>query len=201
MGGAGQPAIIPHHARAGPNTAIIHSARMLCCRGKARGWRSHGSFLFLDRGHRRCLAARHPAVVYRGAGGGPGDRRLYRAAAAAGGADPDRDRRPRSGARLWAAARRDPDRAVVERPQKTVAALSRSAFDQRGVVQGRVLATHRIGQRVFEAARPLPLGGRANLSVAADLVDAPIDFEPVIVRVAEFDRELATGAAAALEID
>ena len=39
------------------------------------------------------------------------------------------------------------------------------------------------------------------MAVAADLVDAPIDFEPVVVRVAELDRELAAGAPAALEID
>src|SRR5262245_38658909 len=39
------------------------------------------------------------------------------------------------------------------------------------------------------------------MAVAADLVDAPVDLQPVIVGVAEFDRELATGAAAPREID
>ena len=92
--------------------------------------------------------------------------------------------------------------ALVERPRAAPAVINRSAFvEQRGVMQGRVLAPHRIVERVFEAARPLPLGGRADSTIAADLVDAPIDFEPMIVGVAEFDRKLAAGAAAALEID
>jgi len=34
------------------------------------------------------------------------------------------------------------------------------------------------------------------MPVAADLVDAPINLQAVIVRIAEFDRELAAGAAA-----
>src|SRR5277367_5161904 len=84
--------------------------------------------------------------------------------------------------------------ALVERPRAAPAAINRSAFEQRGVMQGRVLAPHRIGERVFEAARTLPLGGRADSTIAADLVDAPIDFEPMIVGVAEFDSKLAAGA-------
>jgi hypothetical protein len=41
----------------------------------------------------------------------------------------------------------------------------------------------------------------SGLPVAADLVDAPIDFQAVIVRIAKFDSDLATGSAAAGEID
>ena len=59
----------------------------------------------------------------------------------------------------------------------------------------------RIGDRVLENAHAFPLRGRADLPVAADLVDAPVDFEPVVVGIAELDRELAAGAAPALEID
>ncbi len=34
----------------------------------------------------------------------------------------------------------------------------------------------------------------AHMPVAADLIDAPVNLQPVIVRVAEFDRELTSGA-------
>jgi hypothetical protein len=89
---------------------------------------------------------------------------------------------------LGSAARCHPDRVVIERPQAAPASVNSSAFEQRGVVQRRVLSAHRISERVFEAARALPLGSRADSTVAADLVDAPIDFEPVVVWVAKLDR-------------
>ena len=38
-------------------------------------------------------------------------------------------------------------------------------------------------------------------AVTADLVDAPIDLEPVAVGIAELHRDLHAGAPAALEID
>src|ERR1700741_4427594 len=39
------------------------------------------------------------------------------------------------------------------------------------------------------------------MAVAADLVDAPVNLQSVIVRIAEFDRELAAGAPPPGEID
>ena len=39
------------------------------------------------------------------------------------------------------------------------------------------------------------------MPVAADLIDAPINLKPVIVRIAEFDRELTSGAPPPDEID
>src|SRR5215472_15383293 len=76
-----------------------------------------------------------------------------------------------------------------------------SVFEQRRVVQGGVLAAHRVGDRVFEAAGALPLACRANVAVTADLVDTPVDLEPMIVRIAEFDGDLTAGSTAAGEVD
>ena len=39
------------------------------------------------------------------------------------------------------------------------------------------------------------------MAVTANLVDAPINLKPVTVGVAEFDRDLATGTAAASKVD
>src|SRR6516164_11843084 len=79
--------------------------------------------------------------------------------------------------------------------------VSLSIFEQRRVVQAGVLAAHRVGDRVFEAAGALPLARRAHVTVAADLIDAPVDLKPMIVRIAEFDGDLTAGAAAAGEVD
>src|SRR5882724_7105839 len=76
-----------------------------------------------------------------------------------------------------------------------------SARQQGRVLQRRVLAAHGIGDRLRQALRTLPLGRRAGATVAADLVDPPIDLEAVAVRIAELDGDLAAGPAAALEID
>jgi len=48
--------------------------------------------------------------------------------------------------------------ALVERPRAAPAAINRSAFEQRGVMQGRVLAPHRIVERV-QMARVLVFVG------------------------------------------
>ena len=68
-------------------------------------------------------------------------------------------------------------------------------------MQRGVLTAHRIGDRLVEAAHPLPFVARPRLFVAADLVDPPIDLKAVIVGIAEFDGQLAAGAPPALEID
>ena len=48
---------------------------------------------------------------------------------------------------------------------------------------------------------PFHCSGGRTCAVRADLVDAPVDFQVVAVRVLELDRELHAGAAAALEMD
>src|SRR5262249_28717203 len=76
-----------------------------------------------------------------------------------------------------------------------------SPSEQRPVVQGRVLAAHRIGNRSRKTAGTFPLAGRADQPIAADLIDTPIDLQPVIVGIAKFDRYLATCPAASGKID
>ena len=68
-------------------------------------------------------------------------------------------------------------------------------------MQRRILSANGVGDRIFEVARALPLARRTDMTVAADLVDAPVDFEAVIVRIAEFDSDLTAGATAAGKID
>src|SRR5260221_7349141 len=82
------------------------------------------------------------------------------------------------------------------RPAKRFLKLALRAIVQRGV-----LTTHRIGDRRIEAPHPFPFRLRPGPAIAADLVDAPIDFQAVAVGIAEFDGQLATGAPAALEND
>src|SRR4051812_46404620 len=69
------------------------------------------------------------------------------------------------------------------------------------VVERRVLAAHRVRDRLLEGLRPLPFGGGPDMAFLADLVEAPVDLEPVPVGVTELDGDLAAGAAAAVEID
>src|SRR5882762_7200331 len=87
------------------------------------------------------------------------------------------------------------------RAQRSNLAGGDPALEQRRVVQARVLAADRVGDCLFEARNALPFGRRAHMPVAADLVDAPVDLQPVVVGIAEFDRELAPGATAPGEID
>ena len=63
-------------------------------------------------------------------------------------------------------------------------------------MQCRILTAHRVGHRILQAAGALPLARRADLAVAADLIDAPVDLEPVIVGITKFDSDLTAGAAA-----
>ena len=72
---------------------------------------------------------------------------------------------------------------------------------QRLVVQGRVLARRGDAHGVFQAHRLAPFLGRPRAAVIADLVDAPVEFEVMAVGIQELDRDLAAGAAAALEDD
>src|SRR6266567_3615516 len=73
---------------------------------------------------------------------------------------------------------------------------------QEGRVHERgVLAPRGIRDRLLQALRPFPLGRRPRTPLGADLVEAPIDLEPVPVGISELDRDLATCAPPALEID
>ena len=64
-----------------------------------------------------------------------------------------------------------------------------------------VLARNGVGYRFFQRSDAVPLVGWTHPAVAADLIDAPIDFQRVIVGVAKLDGDLAAGAAAPFEID
>src|SRR5205814_8875704 len=72
---------------------------------------------------------------------------------------------------------------------------------QGRVHKSGVLTPHGIGDRLLKALRPFPLGRRPRTPLGADLVEAPIDLEPVPVGISELDRDLATCAPPALEID
>src|SRR5258708_4447008 len=73
---------------------------------------------------------------------------------------------------------------------------------QEGRVHERgVLAPRGIRDRLLQALRPFPLGRRPRMTFAADLIEPPIDLEPVPVGISELDRDLATCAPPALEID
>ncbi len=65
----------------------------------------------------------------------------------------------------------------------------------------RVLARNGVGYRFFQRSDAMPLAGRTHPAVAADLIDAPIDFQRMIVGVAKLHGDLAAGAAAPFEID
>ncbi len=47
----------------------------------------------------------------------------------------------------------------------------------------------------------VPFVGRPHAAVAADLIDAPVNFQRMIIRVAKLDGDLAAGAAPAFEVD
>src|SRR5207248_3453922 len=104
--------------------------------------------------------------------------------------------RPRTRSSSRAAAARG---AVGGNPRSAESArltLARRSGMQRGVLTG-----HRVGDRRIETAHPVPFLLGPRPAIAADLVDAPIDLQPVAIGVAEFDGELAAGAPAPLEID
>jgi hypothetical protein len=59
----------------------------------------------------------------------------------------------------------------------------------------------RVRDGLLQALSTLPFGRWAHLPVTADLIDAPVNLEAVIVRIAEFDRELTAGAPPTGEIN
>src|SRR3972149_4320809 len=65
----------------------------------------------------------------------------------------------------------------------------------------RVLSRHRIGDGFLQRLDAMPFVRWAHAAVAADLIDAPIDFQGVIVGIAKFHGDLAAGAAAPFKID
>lgn len=68
-------------------------------------------------------------------------------------------------------------------------------------MQRRALAAYGIGDGGGEAVRPFPFAQWPHRAIAANLIDTPVDLQAVPVRIAEFDGDLAAGAAPALEID
>src|SRR5690348_1635294 len=93
------------------------------------------------------------------------------------------------------ALRRDRMRAA------SLAFFGRQLLVQRGIMERRVLAFDRLVDRLFEAVRPHPFLGRPHITVAANLIEPPIDLQPVTVGIAELDRDLRPGPAAAFEVD
>src|ERR1041385_640634 len=72
---------------------------------------------------------------------------------------------------------------------------------ERWILQGCILSRYGIGNRRFQPAHAVPLLARPRPPIAADLVNAPIYLQPVVVRIAEFDGQLATGAPASFKVD
>lgn len=68
-------------------------------------------------------------------------------------------------------------------------------------MQRRALAAYGIGDGGGEAVRPFPFAQWPHRAIAANLIDTPVDLQAVPVRIAEFDGDLAAGAAPALEIN
>jgi hypothetical protein len=64
-----------------------------------------------------------------------------------------------------------------------------------------VLSRHGVGDGFFQRFYAVPLAGRTHPAIAADLIDAPVDFQGVIIRIAKLDGNLTAGAATSLEID
>src|SRR5476649_1088387 len=70
-----------------------------------------------------------------------------------------------------------------------------------GRLAPRILAGRRVGDRLFQREALAPLLRRTDPALRADLIQAPVDFQPVHVRIAELHRDLAAGAAPAFEFD
>jgi len=65
----------------------------------------------------------------------------------------------------------------------------------------RVLPGNGIRDGFFQGSDSVPFIRRPDAAVAADLIDAPVDFHGMIVGVAELYGDLAASAAASLEVD
>ncbi len=64
-----------------------------------------------------------------------------------------------------------------------------------------ILARHRIGDGFVQRLYAVPFVRRPDMAVAADLIDTPVDFQGVVVRVAELDGDLTAGAAPSFKVD
>lgn len=64
-----------------------------------------------------------------------------------------------------------------------------------------ILSRERIRDGVLQGTRAMPFTCRADAAIAADLVDAPVYFQRIIVRIAKLDRDLTSSAAPPLKID
>src|SRR5260221_3634349 len=83
----------------------------------------------------------------------------------------------------------------------TLSRWERGSWLQGRILERGVLAEHRLGGRGGEALGALPLLARPHLALAADLVEAPVDLEPVAIGIAELHGNLHAGATPAVEID
>src|SRR5688572_22547877 len=64
-----------------------------------------------------------------------------------------------------------------------------------------VLTGDRMSDSFLQRFHTMPFILRPDPTIAADLIDAPVNFHRVVVRIAKLYGDLATGPAAALKID
>ena len=64
-----------------------------------------------------------------------------------------------------------------------------------------VLTGHRMRDSFLQRFHPMPLILRPDATIAADLIDTPVDFHRMVVRIAEFYGDLTTSPAASFKID
>ena len=65
----------------------------------------------------------------------------------------------------------------------------------------RILSRYRMCNSFVERFYAMPLVRWPHAAVAADLIDTPVNFERMIVRVAKLHGDLTAGAAAAFKVD
>src|SRR5919108_4328784 len=76
----------------------------------------------------------------------------------------------------------------------------RGTVEESSSRQVSILSMHRIGDGFVQGFRAAPLVRRTNSAIAPDLIDSPIDFNAVIIGVAELDCYLTAGAPASFEV-
>src|SRR5262249_12806662 len=64
-----------------------------------------------------------------------------------------------------------------------------------------ILPGHRIGNRFVQRSYAVPFAGGPDAAIAADLIDAPVNFQRMIIRVTKLHGDLATGTPPAFEVD
>ncbi len=72
---------------------------------------------------------------------------------------------------------------------------------QLRILQPRILTRHWMLDRLFKREGQAPFVRGADCIVLIDTVEAPEDFQPMPIGIAELDRDLHPGAAPAFEVD